>query len=117
MAQVESSISRHKTSRPRAHQKGVAHVLPAKGRLTYASFMKGNSYPGKTFTFLSLFSGAGIGDYGLVLAGGQCVGACELDAHRRAVHKHNIGSPMWIDIKIEVDEIKKIFKKNIMCGH
>ncbi|WP_175749748.1 DNA cytosine methyltransferase [Burkholderia pyrrocinia] len=55
----------------------------------------------RSFSFVSLFSGAGIGDYGLTLAGGECLAACELDPNRSAVHSSNIGAPIWGNIRTE----------------
>lgn len=60
---------------------------------------------GNAFTFVSLFSGAGIGDYGLTLAGGKCLAACEIDPNRSAVHAHNIGAPIWGNIRSEKTSI------------
>lgn len=59
------------------------------------------------FTFASLFSGAGIGDFGLVLAGGKCLAACEIDPQRAAVHKANIGAPVWGNLRTEKAQIIK----------
>jgi len=59
------------------------------------------------FTFASLFSGAGIGDFGLVLAGGKCLAACEIDPQRAAVHKANIGAPVWGNLRTEKASIIK----------
>lgn len=61
--------------------------------IDYQLFMNNKHKKKKTrFTYVSLFSGAGIGEYGLKLAGGECLGACEIDEHRRNVHAKNIGS-------------------------
>lgn len=61
--------------------------------IDYQLFMHNKHRKKKTrFTYVSLFSGAGIGEYGLKLAGGECLGACEIDEHRRNVHAKNIGS-------------------------
>ena len=57
------------------------------------------------FTFASLFSGAGVGDFGLVLAGGKCLAACEIDFHRAAVHRANIGAPVWGNLRTEKNAI------------
>lgn len=62
------------------------------------------------FTFASLFSGAGIGDYGLTLAGGKCLAACEIDPQRAAVHKENIGAPIWGNLRTEKSAIIKHLK-------
>lgn len=62
------------------------------------------------FTFASLFSGAGIGDYGLVLAGGKCLAACEIDPQRAAVHKANIGAPIWGNLRTDKAEIIKCLR-------
>jgi DNA (cytosine-5)-methyltransferase 1 len=46
------------------------------------------------FNYVSLFSGAGFGDYGLKLAGGKCLAACEIDPKRAEVHKANLAAPV-----------------------
>jgi len=73
---------------------------------TFAEFMnkKKPRKPPK-FYFASLFSGAGVGDYGLVLAGGKCLAACEIDPQRAAVHKANIGAPVWGNLRTEKNAI------------
>jgi DNA (cytosine-5)-methyltransferase 1 len=55
------------------------------------------------FSYVSLFSGAGLGDYGLQLAGGICLGAVELDPNRALVHKENLQAPLWGNIRKEKD--------------
>ncbi|WP_257803388.1 DNA cytosine methyltransferase [Burkholderia glumae] len=57
------------------------------------------------FTYVSLFSGAGVGDYGLKLAGGKCLAACEIDPNRRAVHTHNLNSPIWGNLRTDKENI------------
>ncbi|MBD8642743.1 DNA cytosine methyltransferase [Stenotrophomonas sp. CFBP 13724] len=53
---------------------------------------------------------AGIGDYGLKLAGGRCLGACEIDPHRRAVHEANIAAErLWGDIREDAPAIAAHF--------
>lgn len=77
---------------------------------TFSGFISGNHAAArKSFTFLSLFSGAGIGDLGFTLAGGRCVGACEVDENRRAVHIENHGVPVWADIRQESAAIISAF--------
>ncbi|WP_334016676.1 DNA cytosine methyltransferase [Burkholderia gladioli] len=71
---------------------------------TFKRFIAGRNQTAateQTFTFVSLFSGAGIGDYGLTLAGGECLAACEIDPNRSAVHSENIGAPIWGNIRTE----------------
>ncbi|EIY2627750.1 DNA cytosine methyltransferase [Pseudomonas aeruginosa] len=68
----------------------------------------------KNFNFVSLFSGAGIGDYGLHLAGGVCLAACEIDTQRAAVHTANFKKHVWGDIRKEKVKIVESLKdKNI----
>ncbi|MBC3936999.1 DNA cytosine methyltransferase [Undibacterium sp. CY7W] len=57
------------------------------------------------FNFVSLFSGAGFGDYGLALAGGRCLAAAEIDKNRAGVHKLNIKAPIWGNICTEKDNL------------
>jgi len=52
-----------------------------------------------SFSYVSLFSGAGIGDYGLMLSGGKCIAACEIDPNRAAVHRTNIGAKVWGNLR------------------
>jgi DNA (cytosine-5)-methyltransferase 1 len=80
--------------------------------MDYREFL---TQPAKTeicFNFVSLFSGAGLGDYGLTLAGGKCLAASEIDPNRASVHKANIGAPMFGNIRTEkeklIDSIKDI---------
>lgn len=96
--------SRGANSAANSHER----VTPA----TYARFLRGDVSTNKAFTFVSLFSGAGIGDYGLKLAGGLCLGACEIDPHRRAVHQANIAAGMlWSDIREDAPKIAAHFAK------
>ncbi|CAH0244664.1 DNA cytosine methyltransferase [Stenotrophomonas lactitubi] len=91
-------------SEPHCHERAT----PA----TYARFLRGDVSTNKAFTFVSLFSGAGIGDYGLKLAGGLCLGACEIDPHRRAVHEANIAAEkLWSDIREDAPAIAAHFAK------
>lgn len=78
---------------------------------TFADFLSRNkpkSIP--KFTFASLFSGAGIGDYGLILAGGKCLAACEIDPQRAAVHKANIGAPVWGNLRTDKAAIIELLR-------
>lgn len=78
---------------------------------TFAEFLaKKKPKAAPKFTFASLFSGAGIGDYGLVLAGGKCLAACEIDPQRAAVHKANIGAPVWGNLRTDKVEIIKLLR-------
>lgn len=62
------------------------------------------------FNFISLFSSAGIADYGLKMAGGKCLAACEIDPNRRNTHKENFDCPIFEDIKQDKDKIVSTFK-------
>ncbi|POZ61984.1 DNA cytosine methyltransferase [Chromobacterium alticapitis] len=75
------------------------------GGIDYKNFLTGTPPLGKPFTFVSLFSGAGIGDYGLKLAGGLCLAACEIDPHRSAVHRANIGAHVWGNIREDKENL------------
>lgn len=78
---------------------------------TFADFLaKKKPKAAPKFTFASLFSGAGIGDYGLVLAGGKCLAACEIDPQRAAVHKANIGAPVWGNLRTDKAEIINLLR-------
>lgn len=75
---------------------------------TYKAFIAGKLQKfddTHAFTYVSLFSGAGLGDYGLKLAGGKCIGACEIDPQRREVHKANIGAPTWGNLRTEKEQL------------
>ena len=76
--------------------------------------MQGNVPCGAPFNFMSLFSGAGIGDYGFQLAGGVCLAACEIDPNRRAVHKRNVDSPVWGDIRKDADSLIDFCRKSVV---
>ncbi|MFA6052616.1 MAG: DNA cytosine methyltransferase [Methylobacter sp.] len=69
--------------------------------MEYKDFIETRIEEKKSFNFVSLFSGAGLGDYGLSLAGGRCLGACEIDPSRASVHKANIKAPIWGNIRTE----------------
>jgi DNA (cytosine-5)-methyltransferase 1 len=69
--------------------------------ISFDKFINGIKPKKHAFSFVSLFSGAGVSDYGLKLAGGNCLGACELDPQRQYVHKQNIGSKVWGDIRLD----------------
>jgi DNA (cytosine-5)-methyltransferase 1 len=73
--------------------------------IDYESFMQGEISKASAFTFVSLFSGAGIGDFGLKLAGGVCLAACELDDHRKNVHSTNIPAPIWGNIRDDKNQL------------
>lgn len=57
------------------------------------------------FNFVSLFSGAGIGDFGLKIAGGKCLAACEIDPNRAEVHKANIGAQVWGNLRVDKEKL------------
>lgn len=77
-------------------------VKPQAGRrpdgATFKAFLEGNVPKGRKFRFASLFSGAGVGDYGLLMAGATCVAACEIDPQRRLVHQQNISGQLFGDL-------------------
>ena len=75
--------------------------------INYKNFIDGNLTPLHTtqFTFISLFSGAGIGDFGLKLAGGKCLAACEIDKQRQNVHFKNLNTPIFGNIREEKDAL------------
>lgn len=77
--------------------------------LDYDFFINNNHKKKKLrFTYVSLFSGAGIGEYGLKLAGGECLAACEIDEHRRNVHMKNIdGGKVFSNIVTEKKDLIK----------
>ncbi|MDH1712640.1 MULTISPECIES: DNA cytosine methyltransferase [Acinetobacter] len=66
---------------------------------SYSEFMSGFIQPEYKFNYVSLFSSAGISDFGLKLLGGKCIAACELDANRRLVHEANISGKVFSDIR------------------
>lgn len=72
---------------------------------SYNDFIAGAPLVQGNFKFVSLFSGAGIGDFGLKLAGGSCIAACEIDSHRSAVHRHNISAPVWGNLRTEKQKL------------
>lgn len=72
---------------------------------SYSEFMYGSIQPEYNFNYVSLFSSAGISDFGLKLLGGKCLAACELDANRRLVHKANISGKLFSDIRKDKNEL------------
>lgn len=66
---------------------------------SYSKFMSGTVKPEFNFNYVSLFSSAGISDFGLKLLGGTCLAACEIDSNRRLVHEANITGKIFGDIK------------------
>lgn len=80
--------------------------------MKYKNFITKPVKSKKAFNFVSLFSGAGFGDYGLTLSGGHCLAASEIDPNRAAVHKSNINAPVWGNIRTEkvqlIDSLKGI---------
>lgn len=87
-----------KASRLNAIPKSKSTTLSTEKGITFRAFLDGKAPQGHGFKFASLFSGAGIGDYGLTLAGATCVAACEIDPHRRLVHQENIESKLFGDL-------------------
>jgi len=71
----------------------------------YKKFITSPVKSRSSFNFVSLFSGAGFGDYGFTLAGGRCHAANEIDPNRAAVHKANIKAPIWGNIRTEKDKL------------
>lgn len=72
---------------------------------SYSEFMSGFIQPKYEFNYVSLFSSAGISDFGLKLLGGKCIAACELDANRRLVHEANISGKVFSDIKEDKNKL------------
>ncbi|MGX2949247.1 DNA cytosine methyltransferase, partial [Frederiksenia canicola] len=58
----------------------------------------------------SLFSSAGIADYGLKMAGGKCLAACEIDPNRKETHEANFNCPVFRDIKQDKIKIVELLK-------
>ncbi|KGQ25846.1 DNA cytosine methyltransferase [Gallibacterium anatis] len=78
--------------------------------ISFDNFIKKNNRLQKNkFNFISLFSSAGIADYGLEMAGGKCFAACELDLNRRKTHQENFDCPTFGDIKEDKDKIVNSF--------
>ncbi|AYY53236.1 TPA: DNA cytosine methyltransferase [Acinetobacter baumannii] len=67
--------------------------------------MNGLVQPKLSFNYVSLFSSAGISDFGLKLLGGNCLAACELDANRRLVHEENVPTRIFADIRAEKEDL------------
>lgn len=67
--------------------------------------MQGITEPKLEFNYVSLFSSAGISDFGLKLLGGKCLAACELDANRRMVHETNVPAKVFGDIRKEKKDL------------
>lgn len=79
-------------------------------KITFNNFINAPFTSTESFSFISLFSSAGIADYGLKIAGGKCLAACEIDPNRRRTHQENFDCPVFEDIKQDKDEIIKLFK-------
>lgn len=75
------------------------------GTVSYSEFMCGSVQPEFNFNYVSLFSSAGISDFGLKLLGGKCLAACELDPNRRLVHEANIAGKVFNDIREDKDKL------------
>lgn len=73
--------------------------------MKYKEFITAPIKSRSSFNFVSLFSGAGFGDYGFTLAGGRCHAANEIDPNRAAVHKANIKAPVWGNIRTEKEKL------------
>lgn len=73
--------------------------------ISYSEFMNGLVQPKLSFNYVSLFSSAGISDFGLKLLGGNCLAACELDANRRLVHEENVPTRIFADIRAEKEDL------------
>ena len=72
---------------------------------SYSEFMCGSIQPEFNFNYVSLFSSAGVSDFGLQLLGGTCLAACELDANRRLVHQANISGKVFNDIRKDKNKL------------
>ncbi|WP_228721984.1 DNA cytosine methyltransferase [Acinetobacter lactucae] len=84
--------------------------------VSYSEFMSGLVQPKFKFNYVSLFSSAGISDFGLSLLGGKCLAACEIDESRRLVHEKNNSAKVFGDIRKEKKDLIKYVKsieKNI----
>lgn len=79
-------------------------------KITFNQFIHQKTFPKETFNFVSLFSSAGIADYGLKLAGGRCLAACEIDVNRRNAHLANFDCPVFEDIKQDKYQIVEYLK-------
>ena len=66
--------------------------------IDFKQFIHSSPNTKEEFNFISLFSSAGIADYGLKMAGGKCLAACEIDPNRREVHKANFDCPVFNNI-------------------
>lgn len=73
--------------------------------LDYRKFINGVVSKRQNFSFVSLFSGAGISDFGIALLGGECIAACELDPSRRLVHELNSPAKMFGNIQCEKESL------------
>jgi DNA (cytosine-5)-methyltransferase 1 len=78
--------------------------------ISYSDFMEGVLIPEYSFNYVSLFSSAGISDFGLTLLGGECLAACELNSNRRLVHEANNPAKVFGDIKSEKTELVEYVK-------
>lgn len=83
------------------------------GRMTYSEFLSGDIKAPIQFNFVSLFSSAGISDFGLQLLGGNCLAACEINESRRLVHEANSTAKVFGDIRTEKAQlIDYVLQKN-----
>ena len=80
--------------------------------IDFKQFIHSSPNKKEEFNFISLFSSAGIADYGLKMAGGKCLAACEIDPNRREVHKANFDCPVFNNIKEDKNDIINLFQKN-----
>lgn len=78
--------------------------------ISYSDFMEGALLPQFNFNYVSLFSSAGISDFGLTLLGGKCLAACEVNASRRLVHEVNDQAKVFGDIKTQKTELVEYIK-------
>lgn len=79
-------------------------------KINFKNFIENPSFHAERFNFISLFSSAGIADYGLKIAGGKCLAACEIDPNRREVHKSNFDCPIFNDITKDKEKIIDLLK-------
>ena len=78
--------------------------------IDFKQFIHSSPNTKEEFNFISLFSSAGIADYGLKMAGGKCLAACEIDPNRREVHKANFDCPVFNNIKEDKNNIISLFQ-------
>lgn len=78
--------------------------------MDFSAFIKKTVVEEPSFNFVSLFSGAGLGDYGFTLAGGVCLAAAEIDPARAKVHKANVRAPIFGNVRTEKEKLVDLVK-------